>query len=127
MIVIAIIPTADRAKATVKVRVGLDLKDGRIVPDMGVRVSFLEESKPDSPDQPPPRGVLVPSQALRNDGGQEFVFVFNAGKAQRRTVTLGGTFADSRQVQSGLSAGESVILDAPAALKDNAAVRLAKP
>jgi RND family efflux transporter MFP subunit len=125
--VIAIIPTADRAKATVKVRVGLDLKDGRIVPDMGVRVSFLEESKPDSPDQPPPRGVLVPSQALRNDGGQEFVFVFNAGKAQRRTVTLGGTFADSRQVQSGLSAGESVILDAPAALKDNAAVRLAKP
>jgi RND family efflux transporter MFP subunit len=46
--VIAIIPTADRAKATVKVRVGLDLKDGRIVPDMGVRVSFLEDAKPAS-------------------------------------------------------------------------------
>jgi RND family efflux transporter MFP subunit len=47
--VIAIIPTADRSKATVKVRIGLDLKDPRIVPDMGVRVSFLEEKKPAAP------------------------------------------------------------------------------
>jgi RND family efflux transporter MFP subunit len=125
--VIAIIPTADRAKATVKVRVGLDLKDARIVPDMGVRVSFLEDSKPSSQDQPLPRGVLIPSQALRDEGGQEVVFVFDAGKAKRRTVTLSGSVGDSRQVQSGLSAGESVILDAPAGLKDDAAVALAKP
>jgi RND family efflux transporter MFP subunit len=125
--VIAIIPTADRAKATVKVRVGLDLKDGRIVPDMGVRVSFLEDSKPASAGQQPPRGVLIPSLALRNEGGQDVVFVFNAQKAQRRAVTLGGNVGDSRQVQSGLSAGESVIVDAPAGLKDDAAVRLAKP
>ncbi len=125
--VIAIIPTADRAKATVKVRVGLDLKDGRIVPDMGVRVSFLEDRKPDSQNQPLPRGVLIPSQALRNEGGQEVVFVFNAQKAQRRTVTLGGSVGGSRQVQSGVSAGESVIVDPPAGLKDDAAVTLAKP
>jgi RND family efflux transporter MFP subunit len=125
--VIAIIPTADRAKATVKVRVGLDLKDGRIVPDMGVRVSFLEDSKPPALDQPPPRGVLIPGQALRNEGGQQVVFVFSAQKAQRRTVTLGGSVGDARQVLSGVSAGESVILDAPAGLKDDAAVTLAKP
>jgi RND family efflux transporter MFP subunit len=125
--VIAIIPTADRAKATVKVRVGLDLKDGRIVPDMGVRVSFLEDSKATAQNSPPLHGVLIPSQALRNDGDRSIVFVFNAQKAQRRTVTLGGSFGDSRQVQSGLSAGESVIIDPPAGLHDDAAVTLAKP
>jgi RND family efflux transporter MFP subunit len=125
--VIAIIPTADRAKATVKVRIGLDLKDARIVPDMGVRVSFLEDSKPPAQDQPPAHGVLIPSQALRNEDGQEVVYVFNAQKAQRRAVTLGGSVGDNRQVQSGLSAGESVIVDPPAGLRADAAVTLAKP
>jgi RND family efflux transporter MFP subunit len=124
--VIAIIPTADRAKATVKVRVGLDLKDPRIVPDMGVRVSFLEDSKPATQDQPRPIGVLIPKDAARSEGGQDVVFTYNDGKAQRRTVTLGGTVGESRQVQSGVSAGESVILDPPATLKDGAAVTLVK-
>jgi RND family efflux transporter MFP subunit len=125
--VIAIIPTADRAKATVKVRIGLDLKDPRIVPDMGVRVSFLEESKPAAPDQPRPSGVLIPKEAARDEDGQQVVFVFGDGRARRRRVSLGGTVGDSRQVQSGVSAGESVILDPPAGLKDGAAVMLAKP
>ena len=124
--VIAIIPTADRAKATVKVRVGLELKDGRIVPDMGVRVSFLEDSKPVNPDQPHPSGVVIPKEAARNENGQEVVFVFNDGKAQRRTVILGGNAGESRQVQSGVSAGDAVILDAPAGLTDGAVVILAK-
>ena len=125
--VIAIIPTADRAKATVKVRIGLDLKDARIVPDMGVRVSFLEDRKPAAQDQPRPAGILVPREALRDDNGQEVVFVFNEGRAQRRTLTLGGTVGDSRLVATGLSAGESVILDPPPTLKDGSAVMLAKP
>ena len=125
--VIAIIPTGDRAKATVKVRVGLDLKDGRIVPDMGVRVSFLEDKKPAAHDQPRAEGVLVPSKALLRQGGKDVVFVLKGQKAQRRTVTLGGTVGDSRQVLDGVSAGESVIVDAPAELKDEAAVTVAKP
>jgi RND family efflux transporter MFP subunit len=124
--VIAIIPTADRAKATVKVRVGLDLKDARIVPDMGVRVSFLEDSQPTARDRPRPSGVLIPKDAARNENGQEVVFVFSQGRAQRRTVTFGGNVGESRQVQSGVSAGESVILDPPAGLKDGAAITLAK-
>ena len=124
--VIAIIPTADRAKATVKVRVGLDLKDARIVPDMGVRVSFLEDSQPAAQDQPRPAGVLIPKDASRNENGREAVFVFSQGRAQRRTVTFGGNVGESRQVQSGVSAGESVIIDPPAGLKDGAAVTLAK-
>ncbi len=120
--VIAIIPTADRSKATVKVRIGLDVKDDRIVPDMGVRVSFLEEKQPVAADSPPPRGVLVPSAALRRDGDQDVLFVLKEGKARRRVVRLGGAFGNSRQVESGVSPGESVIVDAPAELKDDAAV-----
>jgi RND family efflux transporter MFP subunit len=125
--VIAIIPTADRSKATVKVRIGLDLKDDRIVPDMGVRVSFLEEKKPAEQDSRPPRGVLVPTAALRREGDTDILFVLKDGKAQRRTVTLGGSFGNSRQVESGVSPGEAVIVDAPAELKDDAAVSAASP
>src|SRR5579863_4549302 len=87
--VIAIIPTADRSKATVKVRIGFDVKDDRIVPDMGVRVSFLEEKKPASAAQAPPKGVLVPLAAIRTAGDQNVVYVLQDKKAQQRTVTLG--------------------------------------
>src|SRR5207237_2344550 len=69
--VIAIILTADRSKATVKVRIGLDAKDTRIVPDMGARVSFLEEHKPAARTEERPRGVLVPAAALRKEGDRD--------------------------------------------------------
>ncbi|HEY2399479.1 MAG TPA: efflux RND transporter periplasmic adaptor subunit [Steroidobacteraceae bacterium] len=123
--VIAIIPTADRSKATVKVRIGIDSKDERIVPDMGVRVSFLEEKKPVAADARPPVGVLVPSSALRRDGNQDVLFVMKDHEAHRRVVTLGGSFGNSRQVETGVSPGESVIVDAPAELKDDATVEVA--
>jgi RND family efflux transporter MFP subunit len=123
--VIAIIPTADRSKATVKVRIGIDSKDERIVPDMGVRVSFLEDKKPVAADAPPPVGVLVPSTALRRDGNQDVLFVMKDRMAHRRVVTLGGSFGSSRQVQTGVSPGESVIVDAPAELQDLAIVEVA--
>jgi RND family efflux transporter MFP subunit len=122
--VIAIIPTADRSKATVKVRIGLDAKDDRIVPDMGVRVSFLEEKKPlVEQDARPPHGVLVPATALRREGTEDILFVYKDGKATRRVVTLGAASGSSRQVESGVSPGEAVIVDGPADLKDDAAVR----
>jgi RND family efflux transporter MFP subunit len=120
--VIAIIPTADRSKATVKVRIGLDSKDDRIVPDMGVRVSFLEEKKPVQADARPPRGVLVPAAALRREGAEDVLFVLKNGRAQRRVVTLGGGGGGSRQVESGVSPGEAVIIDGPADLKDDGPV-----
>ncbi len=125
--VIAIIPTADRSKATVKVRIGLDLKDDRIVPDMGVRVSFLEEHDAGAATEPRPRGVLVPNAAIRSEGGKDFVFVLKDRRAQRRTVTLGGSSGDARQVLSGVSPGERVIVDAPPELKHNAVVSAAEP
>jgi len=125
--VIAIIPTADRSKATVKVRIALDQKDPRIVPDMGVRVSFLEEKKPAAQAQQAPRGVLVPVAALRKDADKDIVFVVKEGKAQRRAVSIGGNVGELRQVLAGVAAGESVIVDAPEGLKDGAAVALVKP
>ena len=120
--VIAIIPTADRSKATVKVRIGLDQKDPRIVPDMGVRVSFLEEKKAVAQAQQAPRGVLVPGAAVRKDGDKDVVFVVKDSKAQRRAVSVGGSVGDSRQVLAGVSAGETVIVEAPEGLKDGAKV-----
>ena len=86
---------------------------------MGVRVSFLEEQQAPrrAARQPHPHGVLVPGAALRKDGDQDVVFVLKDGKAQRRTVTLGGASGDSRQVLTGVSPGEAVIVDAPADLR----------
>lgn len=130
--VIAIIPTADRSKATVKVRIGLDMKDARIVPDMGVRVSFLEE-RPDAraaggaPAEPVAHGVLVPNAAIRSEGGVDVVFVPKDRRAQRRTVKLGGSRGEAREVLAGVNAGERVILDAPPELKDNTQVRVIEP
>mgnify|MGYP001156527867 FL=1 len=121
--VIAIVPTADRSKATVKVRIALDERDARIVPDMGVRVAFLEERAAASAPPVAP-GVLVPAAAIRKDGGTDVVYVVKDGKAQRRAVTLGGAVGDSRQVRGGVSAGERVIIEAPAELKDGAVVAL---
>lgn len=120
--VIAIIPTADRSKATVKVRIGFDVKDARIVPDMGVRVSFEEKTRPGKVAQERPRGVLVPAGALHTDGSEDVVFVLKDRRAQRRAVTLGATSGESRVVLAGLSPGESVIVDAPAGIKDDAPV-----
>ena len=97
--VIAIIPTADRSKATVKVRIALGSKDSRIVPDMGVRVAFLGAAgrKPTAPEP----GVLVPAEAVRGDGASAVVFVVAGDKVERRSVTLGRTVGANRQVLSG--------------------------
>ena len=122
--VIAIIPTADRSKATVKVRIGIDQKDDRIVPDMGVRVSFLEQKKPAAQAQQAPRGVLVPTAALKKDGDKDIVYVVKQQVAQRRAVSLGGSIGDAREVLAGLVAGDSVVVDAPADLKDGARVEV---
>lgn len=120
--VIAIIPTADRSKATVKVRVAIKQKDPRIVPDMGVRVAFLEPQ----PAQPAQRmsGVLVPAEAVRSDGAMGVVFVYANGQVERRSVTLGQTVGGLRQIQSGLRDGERVVLSPPESLQDGQAVQL---
>lgn len=85
--VIAIIPTADRQKATVKVRVGFEQSDPRILPEMGVKVAFRSADSPGSPAKPAAVGITVPSPALRNEDGRDFVWVVRDGRAERKFVT----------------------------------------
>ena len=123
--VIAIIPAADRGKATVKVRVGMDAKDARIVPDMGARVGFLEDAKPATQANAKP-GVLVPAAAIVERDGKDVAFVVRDGKAALRTLQLGRTLGDDREVLEGLGGGDAVVLDPSERLVDGARVRLAR-
>ncbi|MCW5567684.1 MAG: efflux RND transporter periplasmic adaptor subunit [Dokdonella sp.] len=119
--VIAIIPTADRGKATVKVRVALKEKDPRIVPDMGVTVSFLEKAPEE--DATPRRGVRVPAAAVVRRDGADAVFVVGGENAvELRPVQAGGTIGDAREVVSGLAPGETVVVGPPDGLVDGAIV-----
>jgi RND family efflux transporter MFP subunit len=119
--VIAIIPSADRSKATVKVRIALDKKDPRILPEMGVRVSFLEKSGENH--QPLP-GVLVPKSAVVKRDGKDVVFVVKDGHAQQMSITAGADFSDMKQVTQGLDAGAEVVTTPPADLKDGEKVQV---
>jgi RND family efflux transporter MFP subunit len=125
--VIAIIPTADRSKATVKVRVAIKQKDRRLVPDMGVRVAFLNAAQPRAAGPASAeRGVLVPAEAVRGEGASGVVFVVVNDKVERRTVSLGRTVGTNRLVSDGVRDGERVVLAPPPDLKDGAAVKLAE-
>jgi RND family efflux transporter MFP subunit len=124
--VIAIVPSADRGKATVKVRVALEQKDGRIVPDMGVRVSFLGPKAPVAAT--PPKGVLVPPQAVVQRDGKGVVFVVDGGKVQQRAVAPAAQdFGAMKLVPEGLKAGERVVVSPPPALQDGASVTIDEP
>jgi RND family efflux transporter MFP subunit len=123
--VIAIIPTADRSKATVKVRVALNVKDPRVVPDMGVRVSFLETAKPEQAEQP--KGVRAPGAAVfERDGSQRAFVVTEEDVAELRTLKVAGKLGDDVRVTEGLAPGESVVLDPPPELTNGAKVKLAE-
>ncbi|MEW5982880.1 MAG: efflux RND transporter periplasmic adaptor subunit [Acidobacteriota bacterium] len=119
--VITTVPTADRQRATVLVRIAFDRLDPRILPDMGVKVAFLGAPAPEpSPTSGPV--LLVPRASVRSDAGQDIVFVVVDGKAERRAVRLGGMRSDAVEVLSGLTAGERVVVDGPADLADRRSV-----
>jgi RND family efflux transporter MFP subunit len=123
--VIAIVPAADRGKATVKVRVALENKDGRIVPDMGVRVSFLEHRA--AIQETAPKGVFVPAAAVVQRDGHDVVFVVADNTAKRRSVTSAKQGSgDMRLVSEGVTSGETVVVAPPESLADGTAVSVAK-
>jgi RND family efflux transporter MFP subunit len=122
--VIAIIPAADRGKATVKVRIALKVRDSRIVPDMGVRVSFLEAARPGQAAAEPP-GVLAPSAAIASRDGKDVAFVIDDDTVSQRLLKLGRTLGDDREVLDGLAGGDTVVLDPPRNLSDGTRVRIA--
>jgi RND family efflux transporter MFP subunit len=128
--VIATIPTADRSKATVKVRIAIDQKDPRILPDMGVRVSFLEQARSKAAPGTPadrmeagPAGVLVPSSAIVERGEKSVVFVIDRGHARAQPVTPAQTYGDLRSVQ-GIESGTQLVKAPPAAMDDGARISI---
>ena len=121
--VIAVIPTADRSKGTVTVRIALDQKDSRVLPEMGVRVSFLAEPA-EGADSKPAAGVNVPIKAVQASGETGVVFILRGDIVERRAVRLGASSGDNATVLSGLSAGDRVAIGDLTQLKDGAKVRV---
>ena len=114
--VIAIIPTADRSKATVKVRIAIAEKDPRLLPEMGVRVSFLEDAPIASAQDT--AGVLVPTSAIVARADDNLVFVLDGDRVRERRIALGEVLGARRQVTKGLAIGDRVVRDPPPSLKD---------
>jgi len=116
-----VIPTADRQKATVKVRISFSQLDPRILPDMGVKVSFLEQERG---GESTPVRATVPTGAVRQADGSSVVFVVKDGRAERRAVTIGRDLDGRREILAGVEPGESVVVDGPAGLRDGAKVKV---
>jgi hypothetical protein len=118
--VITTIPAADRQKATVLVRIAFRELDPRILPDMGVKVTFL---RPAEAGAPAAQAVtLAPRSAVKTDGSTSFVFVVRGETVERRAIQTGGTDGDRVEVRAGLSGGDRVVMSPPDTLKDGARI-----
>jgi RND family efflux transporter MFP subunit len=114
--VITTVPAADRQKATVLVRIAFDKLDPRILPDMGIKVAFLGADTPAAMAAAP---VTIAKSAVRTDAGSQVVFVVAGdSRVERRALRLGPAKDDRIEVVSGLTPGEKIVLEPPAALKD---------
>ena len=116
--VITLVPTADRQKATVLVRIGFEALDPRILPDMGIKVAFLGAA----PAAVAATAMTIPAAALHSDGAATVVFVVANGRAERRAVRTGGKIDARVEVLSGLTAGERIVVESSRPLEDGAAV-----
>jgi RND family efflux transporter MFP subunit len=122
--VIAIIPTADRDKSTVRVRVGFEKLDPRILPQMSVKVAFRETG---GAGPAVTQVVVVPKAAIQPLEGRNVVLVVHGGRAERRAVTVSNMTGDEAAISAGVTAGEHVVVDAPKELTDGATVKEIKP
>ncbi|MFN7917815.1 MAG: efflux RND transporter periplasmic adaptor subunit [Vicinamibacterales bacterium] len=120
--VITTVPKADRQKATVLVRIGFAQLDPRILPDMGVKVTFMKQAEAPAAGASDRPVLLVPKAAVRTENNQTYAWVVNAGVVDRRAVRTGGSDADKLEIVAGLSSGERVILSPPAGLASGAVV-----
>ena len=122
--VITTVPTADRQKATVRVRIAFEKMDPKILPDMGVKVSFLRDEEPGRRQPRRWRRFSVPKSAVRTLDGRTVVFVMKQDRVERRAVRAGLEEGDQVEVLSGVSAGEQVVVEGPADLKDGDRVKV---
>jgi RND family efflux transporter MFP subunit len=123
--VINIVPTADRTKATVRVRIAFDKLEPQILPDMGIKVRFLD-------DQPPPEAVVnagprirVPTVAVQRANGDAFVWVVSDERVERRAVTLGPESDGTVEVRAGVNSGDELVSPVVAGLEDGAKIKVA--
>jgi RND family efflux transporter MFP subunit len=123
-----VIPTADRQKATVKVRISFDKLDPRILPDMGVKVAFMGEEevkKKGAEKNAGPKPVaLIPKSAVRTDGGKSYVFLVRDSRIERRGVTLGNDRGSDVEVMAGVNASDTLVARGPENLQDGETVRI---
>jgi RND family efflux transporter MFP subunit len=120
--VITTVPAADRQKATVLVRIGFRELDPRILPDMGVKVTFLRPADDAGAVSTTQAMTLVPRAAVRTTGDTSHVFVVRGDVVERRAIRVGGTDGDRLEVQAGLQSGDRVVLSPPASLQDGTRV-----
>jgi RND family efflux transporter MFP subunit len=122
-----VIPTADRQKATVKVRISFDKLDPRILPDMGIKVSFLSDEPVKKKDVAEPLiAALLPNEAVHDDNGKKVVFLLKNDKLERRAVAVGNTQGAQTEILSGIAAGDAVVVKGPANMQDGQAVQIKK-
>ena len=119
-----VIPTADRQKATVKVRISFDKLDPKILPDMGVKVAFLGNEPVAQKGKGSAAKALIPQSAVRQDGGNSIVFLVRDGKLERRAVNLGAQHGSDVEVMAGVSPGDSLVVRGPEALRDGQSVQI---
>jgi RND family efflux transporter MFP subunit len=119
--VITMVPTADRQKATVLVRIAFNQLDPRILPDMGIKVTFLRES-----DEPADAGsrpaTIVPKAAVITENARPNVFVVRGQLVEKRAIATAGADGDRVEIAAGLQPGDVVVVAPPAGLKDGARV-----
>jgi RND family efflux transporter MFP subunit len=105
-----VVPTADRQRATVQVKVVITDRDPRILPEMGARVDFLEPETPRAAtDAAAPPRIRVPAAAVRDVGGRALVWLVRDGRLESRTVDAGPVSGGFREIRSGLAGGELLL------------------
>lgn len=119
-----IVPTADRQKATVQVKVSITDRDPRILPEMGARVEFLSA---DTVTASTPSRVFVPADAVRTEGAATIVWVVREGRVARVVIEAGPVSGGRREVRSGLSGGERVVVGNADGLTDGDKVHVVTP
>lgn len=119
--VINIVPTADRTKATVRVRIGFEKLEPRILPDMGIKVRFLDDEPAPQADAAP--RIRVPAAAVQREGGEAYVWVVSGGRVERRAVTVGAEGDGTIEIRAGVRSGDELVSPVVAGLEDGGKVK----
>ena len=123
--VFKVVPTADRSKATVLVKVGFKNYDSRVLPEMSAKVSFFTEPVDTSISNQKPI-LVIPASSVKTENGKTFVFTVSNDKAIKNEIVIGQTLGSYVEVISGIQAGQKVISVLNEEIKDGVKVKLAE-